>query len=84
MFMRHFGHRVGHQQYRKQQEETEMGPVEGNANLDDTEIDLNDVNVDNSDKESEGEEELATGSNGDSDDCSDEGGDSDDLGYASF
>jgi len=84
MFMRHFGHGVGHQQDGKQQEETEMGPVEGNADSDDTEIDLNDINVDNSDEESEGEEELATGSNGDSDDCSDEGGDSDDLGYASF
>jgi hypothetical protein len=82
MFMRHFGHGVGHQQYGARQEvETEMGP-EGNDNSDDPEIDINDVSVDDpeSDSEPEGEdsEELASG-NDDSDDL-----DSDDLGYASF
>jgi hypothetical protein len=81
MFMRHFGYGVGHQQYRARQEvENEMG-AEGNDNSDDPEIDINDVGVDDSDEESEGEdsEELASGND---DDLADS--DSDDLGYASF
>ena len=88
MFMRHSGHGVGHQQIGTQQEvEPERGP-EGDD--DDTEeideheeqIDV-DVDVDNSDKGSEGEE-LASESNDNLDDTSNEGCDSDNLGYASF
>ena len=81
MFMRHFGYGVGHQQYGARQEvENEMG-AEGNDDSDDPEIDINDVGVDDSDEESEGEdsEELASGND---DDLADS--DSDDLGYASF
>lgn len=83
--MRHLGLGVGHdpEQCRTQQEvDTELGADDGND--DDTEeMDEDDLNVDDSDNESEGEV-IASGSDNDSDAGSDDGCDSDDLGYASF
>ena len=85
MFMRHFGHGVGHQQDRWWQEVeavTEMeADLEGNnENIEET--DEHEEEIDK-DEKLEGEEELASESD-DNDGGSNSGCDIDDLGYASF
>lgn len=91
MFTRYLGQGVGHQRYGKRQEvEIEMG-AEGNdesEEIDEEEIDLN-IDVDDEETESVGEEDLAIesdddGSEGSNDGRTDSDSDGYDLGYASF
>ena len=82
IFIRHFGHGVGHQKDRWRQEADTATKIkadsEGNNN-DIEEVNEHEEEI-NKDEESEGEE-LASESNNNR---SDDGCNSDDLGYASF
>jgi len=83
MFMRYFGHGVGHQEYRWRQEVDTATEMEaGSGNDDDIEeLDEHEEEIDEDSsltKESEGEEDLGSESD---DGCESDG---DDLGYASF
>jgi hypothetical protein len=84
MFMRQFGHGVGHWQYRQQEVET---VTEMEANLEGNDIDIEEINEQENidkDEESEGEEELAS-EKSDEDGSDDECNSNDsDLGYVSF
>ena len=84
MFMRHFGHGVGHWQYRRQEVET-VTEMEADSEGDNNDIEEIDEQEDiDEDEESEGEEELASeksDEDGSGDECDSDGSD---LGYASF